>query len=113
MACRLRVVLRNAFGLWVYEFQYVLSFIYRVRDTDQTSVGVFQGYLSTHQLKDYSEGTIGWIFGVYVFLAFFGGLQIGPVFDAKGPFWLILAGSIIFTLSIFLMSICTRKSLIT
>ncbi|KAE9970155.1 hypothetical protein BLS_005034 [Venturia inaequalis] len=72
------------------------------------SIGVFQGYLSTHQLKDYSEGTIGWIFSVYVFLAFFGGLQIGPVFDAKGPFWLILAGSIIFTLSIFLMSICTQ-----
>ncbi|KAE9974280.1 hypothetical protein EG327_008817, partial [Venturia inaequalis] len=72
------------------------------------SIGVFQGYLSTHQLKDYSEGTIGWIFSVYVFLAFFGGLQIGPVFDAKGPFWLILAGSIVFTLSIFLMSICTQ-----
>ncbi|TID26658.1 MFS monocarboxylate transporter [Venturia nashicola] len=72
------------------------------------SIGVFQGYLSTHQLKDHSEGTIGCIFSVYVFLSFFGGLQIGPIFDAKGPFWLILAGSIIFTLSIFLMGICTQ-----
>ena len=58
------------------------------------SVGTYQAYLSTHQLADYDESTIGWIFSIYVFFAFFCGVQIGPVFDAKGPRWLILAGSV-------------------
>ncbi|MCJ1378914.1 hypothetical protein MMC17_002013 [Xylographa soralifera] len=58
------------------------------------AVGTYQAYLSTHQLADYDESTIGWIFSIYVFLAFFCGVQIGPVFDAKGPRWLILAGSV-------------------
>ena len=32
------------------------------------SVGIFQACLSTHQLAQYSEGTIGWLFSIYVFL---------------------------------------------
>ena len=32
------------------------------------TIGTFQAYLSTHQLAHYSEGTIGWIFSLYVFL---------------------------------------------
>ncbi|KAK5141558.1 hypothetical protein LTR04_002552, partial [Oleoguttula sp. CCFEE 6159] len=59
------------------------------------SVGTFQAYLSTHQLAAYSESQIGWIFSVYVFLAFFCGIQIGPVFDAKGPRLLVLVGSVL------------------
>ncbi|MCJ1388751.1 hypothetical protein MMC18_001600 [Xylographa bjoerkii] len=58
------------------------------------AVGTYQAYLSTHQLADYDASTIGWIFSIYVFLAFFCGVQIGPVFDAKGPRWLIFAGSV-------------------
>ncbi|MCJ1311067.1 hypothetical protein MMC25_004737 [Agyrium rufum] len=58
------------------------------------TVGVFQAYLSRNQLASYSESEIGWIFSLYVFLSFFCGVQIGPVFDAQGPRWLILAGSI-------------------
>ncbi|MCJ1436807.1 hypothetical protein MMC27_006189 [Xylographa pallens] len=58
------------------------------------AIGTYQAYLSTHQLADYDESTIGWIFSIHVFLAFFCGVQIGPVFDAKGPRWLILAGSV-------------------
>jgi len=71
------------------------------------TIGVFQAWLSTHQLSDYSEGTIGWIFSVFVFLAFFCGIQIGPVFDAKGPKLLVLAGSVFLLASIFLLGICT------
>ena len=56
--------------------------------------GTFQAYLSRHQLADYSESSIGWIFGLYVFLCFFCGAQIGPIFDAKGPRWLVLTGSV-------------------
>ncbi|KAL5424125.1 hypothetical protein PMIN04_003445 [Paraphaeosphaeria minitans] len=66
-----------------------------------------QAYVTEHQLRDYSESTIGWIFGMYVFLAFFCGIQIGPIFDAHGPRLLVLAGSICLCLSMFLIGLCT------
>ncbi|KAI9789911.1 MAG: hypothetical protein M1816_005680 [Peltula sp. TS41687] len=72
------------------------------------SIGVFQEYLGSHQLKDHNAGTIGWIFGVYVFLSFFCGLQIGPVFDAKGPRLLVLSGSILIIAALMLLGICTK-----
>lgn len=71
------------------------------------TIGTFQAYLSTHQLSDYSEGTIGWIFSLYVFLAFFCGIQIGPVFDAKGPRLLVFAGTAFLLASSLLLGICT------
>lgn len=71
------------------------------------TIGTYQSYLSTHQLKTSSSGAIGWIFGVYAFLSFFAGLQIGPVFDALGPRYLILAGSVLLLLSQLLLGICT------
>ena len=58
------------------------------------TVGTYQAYVSTHQLAHYSESEVGWIFGLYAFLSFFCGVQIGPVFDAKGPRWLVFAGSV-------------------
>ncbi|KAL8778022.1 MAG: hypothetical protein Q9194_002235 [Teloschistes cf. exilis] len=58
------------------------------------SVGTFQAYLSTHQLADVSPSATGWIFSLYIFLAFGCGLQIGPVFDAKGPRWLVFGGTV-------------------
>ena len=72
------------------------------------TIGIYQAYLSTHQLSEYSESSIGWIFSVYVFLAFGCGIQIGPIFDAHGPRLLILAGSVLIVLSVFLMSVCTQ-----
>ncbi|KAL8816534.1 MAG: hypothetical protein Q9223_004469 [Gallowayella weberi] len=57
-------------------------------------VGTFQAYLSTHQLANASPSAVGWIFSIYVFLAFGCGLQIGPVFDRKGPRWLVFAGTV-------------------
>jgi len=58
------------------------------------SVGTFQAYLSTHQLAHHSPASIGWIFSIFAFLTFFCGVQIGPIFDAKGPRWLVAAGSV-------------------
>ncbi|KAI9694957.1 MAG: hypothetical protein M1822_000574 [Bathelium mastoideum] len=72
------------------------------------SVGVFQAYISTHQLHQYSQDEIGWIFSVYTFLAFFCGVQIGPIFDAKGPRWLVLAASILLVLSMLLLGFCRQ-----
>lgn len=46
------------------------------------TISTYNTYLLTHQLYDNSESSIGWIFSVHIFLTFFCGIQIGPVFDA-------------------------------
>ncbi|KAF2751333.1 MFS monocarboxylate transporter-like protein [Sporormia fimetaria CBS 119925] len=72
------------------------------------TVGIFNDYLKQNDLKDYPESTVGWIFSIYVFLAFFCGIQIGPVFDAHGPRLLVLGGSVLMTLSMFLLGVCSE-----
>ncbi len=72
------------------------------------TIGVYQAYLSTHQLSNYTESSIGWISSLYVFLSFGCGLVIGPVFDRHGPRLLVLAGSVLVLLCTFLMSVCTK-----
>ena len=54
-------------------------------------------------MSDYGESSIGWIFSVYIFLTFFCGVQIGPVFDARGPRLLVLLGSILMMASLMLI----------
>lgn len=71
------------------------------------TLATFQTYVSTHQLAEYDEGTIGWIFSLYTFLAFFLGVYIGPVFDKYGPRWLVLSGTVCLVTSLMLLSICT------
>jgi MFS family permease len=71
------------------------------------TVGIYHAYIAEHYLQDYPESTISWIFSMYVFLAFFCGIQIGPIFDAHGPRYLVIAGSILLCLSMFLLGICT------
>lgn len=73
------------------------------------SFGTFQSYLSEHQLRGYDQSTIGWIFSLYVFFTFFCGVQIGPIFDAKGPRVLILIGSVLLTASMMLLGLCTGR----
>ena len=58
------------------------------------TVGTFQAYLSEHQLAQHSTGSIGWVFSIFAFLTFFCGVQIGPIFDAKGSRWLVAAGTV-------------------
>ncbi|THY22397.1 putative MFS monocarboxylate transporter [Aureobasidium pullulans] len=72
------------------------------------TIAVFQSYVSTHQLADYSESSIGWIFSLYTFLAFFCGIYIGPIFDKYGPRWLIAAGVVCVVAAQMLFSICTE-----
>ncbi|KAH8693813.1 putative MFS monocarboxylate transporter [Talaromyces proteolyticus] len=72
------------------------------------TIGTFQTYISTHQLQNYSEGAVGWIFGVYACLTFFCGVQIGPIFDAKGPRLLVLAGSILIIVAMISVAFCTQ-----
>lgn len=71
------------------------------------TIAVFQSYVSTHQLAGYSESSIGWIFSLYTFLAFFCGIYIGPLFDKFGPRVLVLLGSISVIAALMLLSVCT------
>lgn len=72
------------------------------------STGIFQEYFSTHQLKSHSPSQIGWIWSLSLFLTFFCGVLIGPVFDSKGPRVLVLGGSILLTTSMMLLGLCTK-----
>ena len=75
------------------------------------SIGTFQAYIGTHQLGHLPPGSVGWIFSLYVALAFFCGALVGPVFDAKGPRILVLTGSILLILSMMLLGICAGMTL--
>ncbi|KAI9923759.1 hypothetical protein MW887_008386 [Aspergillus wentii] len=68
------------------------------------SLGVLQAWISTHQLKDYSESEVGWIFGAYGFFLFLGGAQFGPILDTYGPEYVILPGSIGMVISLICFS---------
>ncbi|KAI0006526.1 major facilitator superfamily domain-containing protein [Xylariaceae sp. FL0662B] len=68
--------------------------------------GVFESYLSTHQLINSSPSQIGWIFSVYLFVVFFVGVQAGPSFDLYGPRVLMIAGSLMMFTSLMLLGVC-------
>lgn len=70
------------------------------------STGVFEAYLSRELLRDQSASTVGWIFGIYAFMSWFCGVQVGPTFDAKGPRWLLTAGGVCTVVSVFAMAEC-------
>ncbi|KAK8150077.1 hypothetical protein G3M48_004282 [Beauveria asiatica] len=72
------------------------------------SIAIFQAYTLDNQLKGYSEGTVGWIFSIYTFLAFFGGVYFGPIFDKYGPNWLTISGAACVTGAMVGMSFCTE-----
>lgn len=71
-----------------------------------TSLGVFQSWLATHQLRSYAARDIGWISGAFVFMAFMLGVQIGPLFDRYGPRGIVLVGCACHTTSFFLFAQC-------
>lgn len=74
------------------------------------SSAVFESYFSTHQLRDYTSSQIGWIFSLYLFMVFFVGIHIGPIFDRHGPRWLVLCGNLFMVLSLMLLGFCTGES---
>ena len=70
------------------------------------TIGTFQAYIVQHQLSSYSPADVGWIFGLYLFIAYFSGIQTGPLFDAKGPKLLMVAGSTCLVATMFLLGVC-------
>ncbi|KAI9846957.1 MAG: hypothetical protein M1837_003313 [Sclerophora amabilis] len=72
------------------------------------STAAFQDYFSSNQLRDYSPGQIGWIFSLNLFLVFFCGIHIGPIFDAHSPRVLVAVGSLALVLSMMFLGFCTE-----
>lgn len=71
------------------------------------SAAVFESYFSTNQLAHHNPSEIGWIFSLYLFIVFFVGIQVGPLFDAYGPRILVASGSLLVALSLLILSWCT------
>ncbi|GJC89600.1 putative transporter MCH4 [Colletotrichum liriopes] len=70
------------------------------------SAAVFESYFSENQLADHSPSEIGWIFSLYLFIVFFVGIQVGPLFDQYGPRGLIAVGGLCMSASLLLLSLC-------
>ncbi|KAH7233724.1 MFS monocarboxylate transporter-like protein [Fusarium tricinctum] len=72
------------------------------------STGIFQAWLLVNQLDNYSEAQIAWIFSVFAFLFFFGGIQAGPLFDRYGLKYLLPTGACGLVISLVCTSFCTE-----
>lgn len=73
------------------------------------SVGVLEAYVSTNILTSSSTDSTGWIFGIYVFVSYFCGVQVGPIFDARGPRELMLIGTVFLLVGTFTLGLCTGE----
>ncbi|KAK0721210.1 major facilitator superfamily domain-containing protein [Apiosordaria backusii] len=65
------------------------------------SAAVFESYFSTNQLKDHSPSEIGWIFSLYLFIVFFVGVQVGPIFDRYGSRVIVAVGCLMIVLKYY------------
>lgn len=72
------------------------------------TIGAIQAYLTTHQLANASASSVGWIFSVYFFFAFGGGIYAGPIFDFKGARLPMVTGSVLVILGLFLTANCKK-----
>lgn len=70
------------------------------------TAGSLQAYIETHQLDGMSSGKVSWIFSIYLFFFFFGGVQVGPVFDTYGLKFVMLPGCVGVVASLFVLSVC-------
>ncbi|KAI9926567.1 hypothetical protein ASPWEDRAFT_187265 [Aspergillus wentii DTO 134E9] len=70
------------------------------------SIGVLEAWLAKNELKQYSEGTVGWIFSIFTFFLYATGIQIGPVFDAYGLKYILIPGCTGLVLALMLFSLC-------
>ncbi|KAL2826266.1 major facilitator superfamily domain-containing protein [Aspergillus cavernicola] len=72
------------------------------------SLGTLHAWTNTHQLNDYSESSIGWIYGAYGFFLYFACAQAGPVFDCYGPLYVVIPGSVGMVASLICFSFSTE-----
>ncbi|KAJ0123652.1 uncharacterized protein J7T55_012118 [Diaporthe amygdali] len=94
---------REAWGVVFGSFCLFMS-VFGVINTS----AVFQWYFLDNQLKEYSPSEVGWIFSTYLFVVYFVGLGVGPVFDQQGAGGLVFVGSSFMVASPFILSSCTE-----
>ncbi|CAL1699313.1 unnamed protein product [Somion occarium] len=70
------------------------------------SFGVFQDYYTRVVLSGFSPSDISWIGSVQTFLLYALGLYTGKWFDNGYFYFMIIPGSIIYIISIFMLSLC-------
>lgn len=70
------------------------------------TVGVIQAHLSQTILSDASPSSVGWVFSVYYFIAFSGGIYAGPIFDYLGSSIPMYLGSALQVASLFASADC-------
>ncbi|GJD03490.1 major facilitator superfamily transporter [Colletotrichum higginsianum] len=70
------------------------------------SIGVYQSWIASHQLRDLDHGTLAWIFGLFNFMVFFCGIQIGPVLDVYGPAWLMVTSLALYVAAFVSLGYC-------
>ncbi|RAL15732.1 MFS general substrate transporter [Aspergillus homomorphus CBS 101889] len=68
------------------------------------TAGVLYLWTSTHQLKNYPESSYGWIYSAYGFFVYFAGAPMGMIFDAWGPTYLVVMGSLGMVVSLICFS---------
>ncbi|KAI9375809.1 monocarboxylate permease [Aspergillus egyptiacus] len=70
--------------------------------------GILEAWLLDHQLQGYSEATVSWIFSVWCFLLYMGGIVVGPVFDKYGIRYTVVPGAVGAVLSVMFLSVSTE-----
>ncbi|KAG5806086.1 hypothetical protein H9Q74_009843 [Fusarium xylarioides] len=70
------------------------------------SIGTIQSYFSDNQLKNNTNSQIGWILGVYLFLACIPSFFYGSLLDRYGPRLLSAAGGVLSTATFLMMGQC-------
>jgi MFS family permease len=73
------------------------------------STGIFQAWLFEHELRGYTESEVAWVFSVFAFLFFFGGLAVGPVFDKYGEKVLVPVGAVGLVAGLVGTSFCSGR----
>lgn len=68
------------------------------------SVGAVQAYVSSHQLVGENVSSVSWVFSIYMWIPFFLGALIGPVFDQRGATWLLVASTCLLVIGFIALS---------
>lgn len=71
------------------------------------STGVLQAYFVENQLKQYTESQISWIFSIFAFLFFFGGILVGPLYDKYRLWPMMPLGGYGLVVSLLTLSFCS------
>ncbi|KJR84280.1 monocarboxylate transporter [Sporothrix schenckii 1099-18] len=72
------------------------------------SIGVFQDYYENGPLSNYSSSTISWIPSLQLFFIMALGPVIGRLFDAYGPRYLILGGTLLHVFGLMMASLSSQ-----